>query len=62
MSNGTQYTSEQELRIFWSTHGIYNMARLEFLDCLIADVAMHTYTKKKAAKRELKWKHEIKET
>lgn len=29
---GTQHATEEELRMFWNTNGVYDMARLKPLD------------------------------
>lgn len=39
-SNGTQYATEEMLRIFLSTNSVYDITRLKFLGCLIAVVSM----------------------
>lgn len=39
--DGTQNASEEELRIFWNTNGIYDTTRLKLLGCLVTNVAMH---------------------
>lgn len=35
MSNGTQHTTEEKLKILWSTNSIYEVARLKPLGNLI---------------------------